>query len=218
MNKKALVISSLAVVIIVLASLNPVVGTNIVKSDASIVSPLFAVRTQRSSYEGAIKKVDANYLGKGNIMSLFFSKKTSLQSEIDRAIKIINARPQILPMMMDKIALMPEIVALLKENDITINEFKSQMHQLINNPALLKEKIDEAVSITGDEPLPLGLSTSNPLGCFIVFLVLAPIFALIGVIIATITIITCIAPDCLENVVYSILENFLQGLTPPDYS
>ena len=112
-------------------------------------------------------------------------------------------------MVVDKIAWMPDIATLLKENDMTINEFKSQMHQLMNNPALLKEKVDEAASPLGDEPLPLSLSTSSPLGCFIVFLVLAPIFALIGLIIATITIVTCILPDRLENVVYTILENFL---------
>ena len=74
MEKKALVISVITIVLIVLASWNPVVGTTFVKSDAEkgIASPLFAVRAQRSVHKEEIKKVHANYLGKGRILNLFF--------------------------------------------------------------------------------------------------------------------------------------------------
>ena len=224
MNKKALVISILAAVLIVSASLSSVVGTIAVKSNdekISIASPLFAVRTQRSLNKEETKKINSNYLGKGNTLNLLFLKKSSLQSYIDKALKIIDARPQILNLVVDRTAKMPEIVTLLKENDLTINEFKSQMHQLMDEPILLKEKIDESVltSPLGDDPLPLGLSTSNPLGCFIVALIVAPLLAVIGLIIATITIITCLnIGGCFENLVQGIVDNFIQGLIPPDYS
>ena len=224
MNKKALVISILAAALIVLASLSSVVGTIAVKSNdekISIASPLFAVRTQRSLNKEETKKINSNYLGKGNTLNLLFLRKSSLQSYIDKALKIIDARPQILSLVVDRTAKMPEIVTLLKENGLTINEFKSQMHQLMDDPILLKEKIDESVltSPLGDDPLPLGLSTSSVLGCFIVALIMIPLFAMIGLIIATITIITCLnIGGCFENLVQGILDNFIQGLTPPDYS
>jgi len=224
MNKKALVISILAAALIVLASLSSVVGTIAVKSNdekISIASPLFAVRTQRSLNKEETKKINSNYLGKGNTLNLLFLRKSSLQSYIDKALKIIDARPQILSLVVDRTAKMPEIITLLKENDLTINEFKSQMHQLMDDPILLKEKVDESVltSPLGDDPLPLGLSTSSVLGCFIVALIMIPLFAMIGLIIATITIITCLnIGGCFENLVQGILDNFIQGLTPPDYS
>jgi len=224
MNKKALIMSSLAVVLIVSASLSSVVGTIAVKSNdekISIASPLFAVRAQRSLNKEETKKISANYLGKGNTLNLLFLRKSSLQSYIDKALKIIDARPQILSLVVDRTAKMPEIVTLLKENDLTINEFKSQMHQLMDDPILLKEKVDESVltSPFGDDPLPLGLSTSSVLGCFIVALIMIPLFVMIGLIIATITIITCLnIGGCFENLVQGILDNFIQGLTPPDYS
>lgn len=224
MNKKALIMSSLAVVLIVSASLSSVVGTIAVKSNdekISIASPLFAVRAQRSLNKEETKKINSNYLGKGNTLNLLFLRKSSLQSYIDKALKIIDARPQILSLVVDRTAKMPEIVTLLKENDLTINEFKSQMHQLMDDPILLKEKVDESVltSPLGDDPLPLGLSTSSVLGCFIVALIMIPLFVMIGLIIATITIITCLnIGGCFENLVQGILDNFIQGLTPPDYS
>ncbi len=222
MNKKALVVSILAAVLIVLASLSSVIGTNIVKSDAerSIASPLFTVRTQRSLDKEEEKKISANYLGKGKTLNLLFLRKSSLQSYVDRALKIIDARPQILHSLVNRIAKMPEIATLLKENGMTINEFKSQMNQFINDPTLMKEKVDEAVLVTpfGDDPLPLGLSTSSALGCFIVALILAPIFAIIGLIVATVTILTCLnINNCFENLVQGLIDNFIQGLTPPDY-
>ncbi|UCF12732.1 MAG: hypothetical protein JSW06_00345 [Thermoplasmatales archaeon] len=223
MNKKALVVSTLAAILIILASLSSVVGTNAIKSNdekRSISSPLFAVRTQRSLDGEETKKVNANYIGKGKALNLLFLRKSPLQSYVDRALKIIDNRPNILRSVANRIAKIPEIATLLKENGMTINEFKSQMNQFINDPILMKEKVDEAalVSPFGDDPLPLGLSTSSALGCFIVALILAPIFAMIGLIIATITILTCLnINNCFENIVSQLIENFIQGLTPPDY-
>ena len=95
MNKKALVISISAAVLIVLASLSSVIGTNIVKSDAerSIASPLFAVRTQRSLDKEEAKKISANYLGKGKQLNILLPKKSMAQVWIDKAIKIFDTNP-----------------------------------------------------------------------------------------------------------------------------
>ena len=215
MNKKILIISILAAALMILLPISSVVGTNVVKSDKQNVgSPLFAIRHRSKN------TIQSEYLGKEKPLNLFLAKRTSLQAYADRALKMIEARPSLLKSILDSIVVMPEIEELMKQHDIKTDDFKDQMNQVINNPELLKEKVDEAVLLSpfGDDPMPLGLSTSNPLGCFIVALILAPIFALIGAIIATITIITCLNINgCFETIVQNLLDAFIQGLTPPDY-
>ena len=215
MNKKILIISILAAVLMVMLPISSVVGTNVVKSDKQNVgSPLFAIRHRSKN------TIQSEYLGKEKPLNLFLAKRTSLQAYADRALKMIEARPSLLKSILHSIVVMPEIEELMKQHDIKTDDFKDQMNQVINNPELLKEKVDEAVLLSpfGDDPMPLGLSTSNPLGCFIVALILAPIFALIGAIIATITIITCLNINgCFETIVQNLLDAFIQGLTPPDY-
>lgn len=221
MEKKTLIICFLAVVLIILASLNSVIGTNAIKSNnenSSFTSPLFSIRSQRSLNTEEFKKLNTNYIGKGKISNIFFLKKSSLNEWIDKALKIVDAKPQTLKLILDRIITIPEIINLLKQYGISKNDFKSQMYQVINDPVLLQEKLDEAIltSPFEDDPLPLGLSTSSVIGCFIIALVLAPIFAMIGLLIATITIVTCLnIGGCFETLVQGLLDNFLQGLTSP---
>ena len=216
MNKKMLVVSILAAAIMILLPISSVVGTNVVKShneERAIGSPLFAVQ-QRSK-----NKISSEYLGKGKVLNLFLSRRSSLQSLADRALKIIEARPGIIKTLMDKVTSIPEVVSLLEENGISIDDFKNQMNLIMNDPVLLKEKTDDAVLLSpfGDDPMPLGLSTSSALGCFIIALILIPLFAVIGMIIATITIITCLNINgCFETLVQNLVDSFVQGLVQPD--
>ncbi len=113
---------------------------------------------------------------------------------------------------MDKISLMPEITKYLESNSIDIDEFKNQISYVINHPEILKEKILELQSPQDNIPQPVGLSTSSALGCFIIVLIMAPILAIIGVIIATVTIITCLLPNCFESFMENLLDGFIQGL------
>ena len=215
MNKKILIISILAAVLMIMLPLSSVVGINVVKSNdkENVGSPLFAIRHRSKN------TIQSEYLGKEKPLNLFLAKRTSLQAYADRALKMIEARPSLLKSILNSIAVMPEIEELMKQHDIKMDDFKDQMNQVINNPELLKEKVDEAVLLSpfGDDPMPLGLSTSSALGCFIIVLILAPIFALIGAIVATITIITCFNINgCFETIVQNLLDSFIQGLTQPD--
>ncbi len=183
-------------------------------------SPLFTIRSQQFLNKDTSKIVTTDYLGKGKILNLKFFQKTSFDKWIDKALKIIDTKPHIFHLIIERMTTMPEFVNLLKEYDMEISDFKSQMYQVINDPIILKEKIDEVKlnSPFGDDPLPLGLSTSSAIGCLIIILVVGPIFALIGAIIATMTILTCFFPGCFEDFVGGLLDSFIQGLTPPDYS
>lgn len=223
MNKKAIILSILAAGLIVLASFSSVVGNQSLPSNDEkkcSSSPLFTIRKQQFLNKDTSKIVNTDYLGKGKILNLKFLQKTSLDKWIDKALKIIDAKPHIFNLIVERIATKPEFVNLLKEYDMDINDFKSQIYQIINDPILLKEKIDEVTinSPFGDDPLPLGLSTSSAIGCLIIILIVAPIFALIGAIIATMTILTCFFPGCFEDFVGGLLDSFIQGLTPPEYN
>jgi len=220
MKKKVYIISSIAAVLLVLASLSSVVGSNVVRSDVEQKigeSPLFSVR-MKQSLDSKQSKITTNYVGKGQMLNIFSSRKTSLDGYVDQALKMINARPVMFEKILDKLENIPAVIETLEENDVSIEDFRGQINLIRDNPDLLKEKIGEIVqsSPLGDDPLPLGLSTSSAIGCFIIVLVMLPIIALIGGIIATMTIITCLnLGGCFETLVGGMLESFIQGLTPP---
>jgi len=222
MNKKILFGSILAAALILLASLSSVVGFQTEKSNTEKknVSPLFTIRKNRSLNKEDTKDITSNYIGKGKTMNLFLSKESSLQNWVNKALKIIEAKPQILNSIIDKIYKSPEVVKILKDNNINMNDLKHQINLITNNPSLLQEKIDEAaLNLPIKEyPLPAGLSTSNPIGCVIAAVVLAPVILIIGIVIATVTIVTCLnVGGCLETLMQNLMDSISQGLTPADY-
>ncbi|RLI64814.1 MAG: hypothetical protein DRO67_03555, partial [Candidatus Asgardarchaeum californiense] len=63
---------------------------------------------------------------------------------------------------------------------------------------------------------PVGFS-GQP-GCLIAFFVILPVLILVGTMIATFTIVTCLnVGGCFEQILQNIFEGFSQGLTPPVY-
>ena len=219
MNKKILVISILAAVLMILLPLSSVVGTNVVNSEEKKtgLSPLFAVRSRRSVCKENTVNIDASYVGKGKMLNLFLSRQSSLQQMVNRAIKLIETKPEILNVIADKFEANPKIAKLLCENEINIDEVKHQLNQIKNDPSLLRQSIGEsAISLPlGDTPQPLGLSTSSAIGCFIMLIALIPLALIITMLIATITIVTCFnIGGCFEAMFETIMTNMTQGLTP----
>ena len=146
MNKKTLIISALAAALIVFASLSSVVGSNVADSDEKKtgLSPLFAVRSRRSVCKENTVNIDTSYVGKGKILNLFLSRQSSLQQMLNRAIKLIETKPEILNVIADKFEANPKIAELLSENEINIDEVKHQLNQIKNDPSLLRQSIDES--------------------------------------------------------------------------
>ena len=78
----------------------------------------------------------------------------------------------------------------------------------------------EKIQIDGsNSPQPRGLSTSNPLGCFIVGLIVLPIITVVVtlvVLLFTLRILTCMNHnDCANEIAQQIWEQLLQDLIPP---
>lgn len=220
MNKKALVISILAAVLIVSASLSSVVGTIAVKSNdekISIASPLFAVRTQRSLNKEETKKINSNYLGKGKQLNILLPKKPMVQIWIDKAIKLFDTNPVLFDKLLERLDKIPNIAKMLEKHDVSKQDIKNYMRIIKDNPSELVEEIEDG-QITmpfNNIPQPLGLETGN-LGCIIIPIVLAPVAVIITLLILffTLRILTCMnVNECGDEILQGIWEQLLQGLT-----
>ncbi|UCD12924.1 MAG: hypothetical protein JSW60_04985 [Thermoplasmatales archaeon] len=217
MKKKILVISILAAVLIILASITPAVGTTIVKSDIEkdvVASPLFAVRTQQSIDEESTKMIYTNYLGKGKQINLFLPKKSMEQIWVDRAVKIFETKPALLDKLLEKMDKIPYIARILNKYDISKQHIKNYMEIIKNNPDILIEDVEIIQVPVDNTPQPLGLSTSNPIGCFIVAIALIPAAFVITLVVLlfTLRIFTCLnINECGDEILKSIFEQMIQG-------
>ena len=81
--------SAIAVVVLVLASLSPVVGFHSVKSTSFKDSPLFSVRIKRVNNEEQ-DALTCDYVGRGKICNLLLPKRDTQMETIERAINMIS--------------------------------------------------------------------------------------------------------------------------------
>lgn len=223
MSRKILILSILATALIILLPISSVVGTNVNKNKIEnkvANSPLFSVKVG-SITEQNNKKICTNYLGKGTVFNIFLTERSPLNNWIGQAIKIINNRPFILSRTVEKIENLPQLSKLMDHYDISIKDFEEHMLLMKNDPNLLEKQINEAVQILGEnilnpigDPEPLGFS-GQP-GCLIAFFIILPIIIMIGTMIATFTIITCLNINgCFETIMQNIFEGFAQGVILP---
>jgi len=221
LNKKILIGCVGAAVLLVLVSFNSVVGSNTerLSTENKHISPLFTVRTDRKLNRPVIHESNSNYIGKGRWSYLFPSTEKTLKVLIEKAIYLIETNPALIYAIFNKASKVPAVQKALNKNGIEINDLKNQLNQLNKNPEIIKEelsKIAQDHDITIPDPEPQGLSTSSAIGCFIIAVfALLPLAVILGLIIGTITIVTCFMPGCLEAVLQNIWESMIQGLTQP---
>lgn len=206
-------------IILTIVTFTSVVGYQSAQSiENNIYSPLFNIKIQRAINKTSEGTITLNYLGKGKTLHFFPSSQTLFSKQLDKALKIINTNPKIIQKLCEKISKNPQMMRLFHQHGLNIHVIKQSLIRIKNNPELLKNEFN-IFSIPmniADNPQPLGLDTSSALGCFIVALILLPLALMIGVLIATITLITCLnIGDCFTNVVQAILNGMLQGLDQP---
>ncbi len=220
MKKKILVISVSAVVLLVLASYSSVVGTSNVQSKQEVSSPLFAIRTQRSTQKGSEQTVQSYYLGKGLHSHLFNPLQPSLNNALDRTVKMLNANPDFFEKILKTLSSNPRVISLLEQNGMTVSEFKTYLNRLKNDPSLFIDEIRSAEPKLSaqqlETPLPLSLNTTNPFACVITAIVMIPVVLIIALIVVlfTIRILQCLN---LDEVMNTIMDQVLQGLTPAGF-
>jgi len=221
MKKVPLIFSISAAVLLLLASLSSVIGTNDVPSTQTVESPLFTVRTSRSVQTESDYSIHSQYLGKGVNSHLFKPLQPALNSALDRTVKLLNANPAFFAKFLAILCSNPRIIALLQEQGISMAQFKTHLNILKNDPSLFIEEIRNAEPKLSAQqlqtPVPLQLNTSNPFGCIITAIVMIPIVLVIGLIVVlfTLRILQCLKLDEIMN---TIMEQVLQGLSPSGFN
>ena len=216
MKKKILALSVSAAVVLVVASFSSVIGYTTPSSE-TIKSPLFAIRTQRSIQKVGDRPVQTSYVEKGMESELFSLKKSSLSTTIDRTIKLLNQNPAFFAKFIKTISTNPRVLAYLKEQGVTLTQFRTHLNRLKNDPSLFIEEIQNAeLKMEADTlhtPLPLGLNTSSVIGCVITAVVMAPVALILAliVVIFTLRIFQCLN---IEEVIQQIFDQILQALSP----
>ena len=221
MNKKIIILSLFAAVIVTMLPLSSVVGIQTVQSNAkkgTLDSPLFSQRL------GTTLKKDNNlissrYLGKENSLNLFLSRQSSIEKIINKAVKIIQTNPNILDKLIEKLESSSLFKQTIDSQNLDMNDIKNEINKIKVDPWHFKEIVEKYnIKIPGgDTPQPLGLSTSNPLACFIIVIAVAPVFMILAIMLATMTIITCLnINNCFETLWNGLVEGFIQGLVQPD--
>ncbi len=141
MNKKIMIISIVAATLLVLLPISSVVGTNSVSKEdlRSVSSPLFSVRSKRMINNENVP-ITSNYLGKGKLLNIF-GEKSTLNYNLQRALRFIENNPLVLNKLLDKIITEPTIYDIVSEYDISESEFKSYVNAIKNDHSTLIENL-----------------------------------------------------------------------------
>lgn len=203
-------------VLIITVTFTSALGYHLSKqSEQNQFTPLFHVRSNQANNNDLQKSLTVNYLGKGKPQVLFTTSQSILDTRIDKAFKLIQNKQGMIQDILERISKTPQIARLFKQYGLSIPQIKQTLAQIRDNPELLQDHLEHfncpSYILTDDQPL--GLDTSSALGCFITVLALLPLALVIGVLIATITIITCFnLGDCFTNLIQAILNGMLQNI------
>ena len=222
MKKKIFTVSILAATLIILATITPTIGTNIVKSDIEkdiVFSPLFSIRSERSIDKESSKEIATNYIGKERQLNIYLPEKSLNWLWINNAIKLFDSNPALLDKLIDRIYKMPRYAKVLNNYGISKQDIKNYMRIIWSDPS---EEIEGIKNIQlnipfNNIPEPLGIETTD-LGCIILTIVLAPVAVVITLIALffTLRILTCMNVDgCGDEILQGIWEQLIQGLKAP---
>lgn len=165
MNKNLLICgSAIAVVILVLASFSPVVGSNTVKSSLKD-SPLFNIRTSRA-IDQDIEGLTCRYVGKGKFYSFLLPKRNNQIEKLSKAIDVMskidyNSFNNFVAQVMHHLQYQNEFI------EIETSEIVQTFHYIRANPDAIKHVATQEV--VGDDTDDC--TRAYP-GCFIVYFIL----------------------------------------------
>jgi hypothetical protein len=219
MKKKILIGSFGAVLLLILTSYTSVIGFQTTTQNSSLQSsPLFAVQTLRSANKKTTM-LQTSYLHKGQHENLFLATQNVNQDSISKAVQFFTTHPSVFNELLIKLQKTPYYNTIMKTLEINTPTIIPYLRSMQNNPSLFIEQLRNLQPLipADDTVQPLGLSTSNPLGCFIVAVfALLPVTIVITLIalLFTIRILTCMnVNDCANTIAESIWQSLLQGLT-----
>ena len=208
-----------AAAFLILASLSSVIGFSASQSqNPQDDSPLFAVRTLRSTNQPMPMTIHRDYLGKGKNVNIFPTSQLPFQSQFDIVLKILIDNPSLAKKLFERISDSPQMSDILSTYGLRGSEVEQCISQMMDNPEILRAQlrdIDGHLRI-GELPEPSELSTTSIIGCFVVILALLPLAVVIGIVVATLTVVTCLnIGGCADEIIKAILTGIVQELTEP---
>lgn len=219
MNIKVVVGSLFGAALLIVVSFASVVGYQSVQAqDHDVYSPLFAVRTQRATQQTGRGGVSA-FLGKGTQTNLFPSPGFQKEELIQTAIKFFRIQPALLTKLVENLDKYPYVTGFVAKYGISSEDVTHYMRMIQNDPSLVTEALTDVRLLASDTngSQPLGLSTSNPLGCFIVaMMALIPVTVVLTLLLLlfTLRVLTCMnVNDCANVIANKIWSQLMQGLT-----
>jgi hypothetical protein len=206
-----------AISMLLVVSVGSVIGTeHITESSTQITeSPLFSIQTTRFT-KSQINRGGSTFIGKDSESASFGFTLQTLNSQLDQVITLLRKHPQVLSTLLPRLCQHEAIKPILKENNIELRDIQKEINLFQQNPLLLEEIINKQLKDSSiQNPSTLGLNSSNPLAILIVVFALLPLLVTLVLIIATVTIITCLnVGGCFEAIFYGIVYGFINGLEP----
>jgi len=130
MNKKTLIGSIIAVVLLTLVSFSSVVGYSSVKSDTKIASPLFSIRNNKGD-------VSSNYIGKGKAINILIPRRNDKTELVEKFVNFIKDMDE---QSLDNFANMisNKLESDDTYSDVKRNDVKEAVYFISENPELSK--------------------------------------------------------------------------------
>ena len=209
--------SILSATLVILVSFLSLVGCHLAQAtEPGTSSPLFVVRTQQATGQTPTTRVSA-FVGKGSALNLFELPKVKQGALIQKALQFFKAHPGVLTKLLENIYHYPSLVGLLEKQGVSTKDIRFSLQMLQRDPDTVLNAC--LLASETDPAQPLGLSTSNPLGCLIVAMVaLIPITVTLTLLLLlfTLRVLTCINfNNCANDLAQSIWDQLIQGLTQP---
>jgi len=217
MKKKSIILSIGAAVFLTLASLSSVIvfATSQSQNQQRVGSPLFHIRTSRSIGRQNDQAIQTMYIGKGKITSLFLTRLSTQQSIMERGLQLLKTSPDLIKKSIQRVLQNSQVQQVMQKNGITEQQVLQYFNQMKNNPDAIAAQFDDVVGLLPQDggPKPMGLlNTTNPFACVIVIIALLPVLLIVGLLIATLTLVTCLnVNNCFDN----LMNGILQGLRQP---
>jgi len=188
MNKKILIGSLVAVVILILVSFTGVVGYQTTKSsNIAKASPLFTVRTSRAIDEES-KGLSCDYVGKGEDITISLPTYNNRNTQLQKVIDVISKMDDtifkgFLNLIINQIQKDDE------QEDVNINEIINTVYQVRNHPDRIIFDYTAQNSPVTWGGVFLSTVCWTP-GCYILSLILILVYVLLGIP------LTCSFEDC----------------------
>jgi len=217
MKKKTIILSIGAAVFLTLASLSSVIvfATSQSQNQQRVGSPLFHIRTSRSIGQQNDQTIQTMYIGKGKMTSLFLTKLSTKHYIMERGLQLLKTSPELIKKSIQRVLQNSQVQQTLQKNGITEQQVMQYFNQMKNSPDVVAAQFDGVAGLIPQDggPRPMGLlNTSNPFACVIVIISLLPVLLIVGLLIATLTLVTCLnVNNCFDN----LMDNILQGLRQP---